>query len=142
MAEFSVRRADWSRDLDDLRAVRTRVFIEEQKVPIELEWDEHDADCVHVLALAQGKPVGTGRLTPDGHIGRMAVLPEWRGHGVGARMLEALMKTARERGDRVCRLHAQTSAIGFYTRYGFRTEGGEYMEAGIPHRTMALALTQ
>lgn len=138
MPEIEVRLTDWSRDLPALRDVRTRVFIEEQHVPVALEWDEVDAESVHALASADGAPIGTGRLTPDGHIGRMAVLEQWRGRGVGSRLLEILMKAARERGDTVCRLHAQTHALDFYTRYGFRTEGGEFMDAGIPHQTMVL----
>lgn len=138
MPEIEVRLTDWSRDLSALRDVRTRVFIEEQHVPVALEWDEEDAESVHALASADGTPIGTGRLTPDGHIGRMAVLAQWRGRGVGSRLLEILMEAARERGDTICRLHAQTHALAFYTRYGFRTEGKEFMDAGIPHQTMVL----
>lgn len=136
MRNFAVRIADWSQDLAALRRVRTQVFIEEQKVPEDLEWDAIDAECVHALALRGEEPIGTGRLTPDGHIGRMAVVREWRGHGVGSRLLEALMEAARRRGDRVLRLNAQTHAIPFYTRYGFATEGEEFLEAAIPHRSM------
>jgi predicted GNAT family N-acyltransferase len=138
MTDFAVRIADWSHDLPALRSVRTHVFIEEQKVPEELEWDEIDSQCLHALALADGEPVGTGRLTPDGHIGRMAVLREWRDRGVGSRLLETLIEAARDRGDRACRLNAQTYVMGFYARYGFRPEGEEFMEAGIPHRGMVL----
>lgn len=138
MSDFTVRIADWSRDFPALHKVRTRVFIEEQHVPEELEWDKTDADCVHVLALYGEEPVGTGRLTPDGHIGRMAVQHEWRNHGVGSRLLETLIEAARVRGDRTCRLNAQTYVMGFYARYGFRPEGEEFMEAGIPHRSMVL----
>ena len=138
MSEVAIRLTGWARDEAPLRAVRARVFIEEQHVPEELEWDELDARCVHALASVDGEPVGTGRLTPDGHIGRMAVLPAWRGHGVGARLLRTLMDVGRERGDRTCRLHAQIHAMPFYERFGFRPEGGEFMDAGIPHRTMFL----
>ncbi|HEX5313418.1 MAG TPA: GNAT family N-acetyltransferase [Gammaproteobacteria bacterium] len=137
MTDFSIRLADWSDDLPALRDIRTRVFIEEQQVPLALEWDELDGQCVHALAVAGAEPVGTGRLTPDGHIGRMAVLREWRGRGVGAALLDILMHAARARGDHVCRLHAQTHALGFYSRYGFLPEGEIFMEAGIPHQTMA-----
>lgn len=142
MTDIAVRIADWSRDFAALREVRTRVFIEEQKVPEALEWDEIDAACIHALACAGDKPVGTGRLTPDGHIGRMAVLAEWRGRGVGASILETLIAAARSRGDRLCRLNAQTYAMGFYARYGFRPEGEEFIEAEIPHRSMVLYLDQ
>ena len=138
MSEFSVRSAEWGPDTEALREVRTRVFIEEQKVPKDMEWDELDADCLHALALAGDKPIGTGRLTPDGHIGRMAVLAEWRNRGVGAALLAHLMKAARQRGDTFCELNAQVRAIGFYERFGFHVQGGEFMDAGIPHRVMRL----
>lgn len=138
MNEIKVRLTDWSHDRVGIRSVRTRVFIDEQKVPEELEWDEIDGNCMHALAFAADEPVGTGRLTAEGYIGRMAVLPDWRGRGVGARILETLMAAARTRGDRICRLNAQTYAMGFYARYGFRPEGEEFMEAGIPHRRMVL----
>ncbi|MGH8162006.1 MAG: GNAT family N-acetyltransferase, partial [Gammaproteobacteria bacterium] len=110
MVEFEVRSADWRHDRAALREIRTRVFIEEQKVPVELEWDSLDADCIHVLAWAGDQAVGTGRLTPDGHIGRMAVLAHWRGRGVGARLLAHLVDVARERGGMSCHLDAQVSA--------------------------------
>lgn len=133
-----MRLAAWTQDEAALREVRTRVFIEEQRVPKELEWDELDPRCVHVLALADDVAVGTGRLTPDGYIGRMAVLSEWRSRGVGARLLQTLLEEARNRGDLVCRLHAQVTAIPFYRRFGFQVDGDEFMDAGIPHQTMFL----
>jgi predicted GNAT family N-acyltransferase len=119
------------------RAIREAVFVCEQQVPIELEWDEFDARSLHALALGDGdQPVGTGRLLPDGRIGRMAVLPPWRGRGVGAAILSALIAhAARLEMPRVL-LHAQTHAAGFYARGGFLTVGGEFLEAGIPHVTM------
>ncbi|MDN5863648.1 MAG: GNAT family N-acetyltransferase [Gammaproteobacteria bacterium] len=134
--EFTVREADWERDRRALRDVRTRVFVEEQDVPPDLEWDGLDAQCVHMLATAGGIPVGTGRLAPDGHIGRMAVVADWRGCGVGQALLEALMAAARERGHSHCRLNAQISAMGFYKRFGFEPHGVDFMEAGIVHRAM------
>lgn len=136
MSDIRVRLAGWSQDESTLRDVRTRVFIEEQQVPKELEWDELDRACVHALAFAGERAVGTGRLTPDGYIGRMAVLQNWRNRGIGTRLLQSLLEVARKRGDLICRLHAQVSAIGFYERFGFHTEGEEFMDAGIPHRTM------
>ncbi len=140
MRAYTVRLGDWTRDLDALRRIRTQVFIEEQKVPVELEWDEIDSHCVHVLALAGAQPIATGRLTPDGYIGRMAVLAPWRGRGVGAEILQKLLQIARDRGDRECRLNAQTHARGFYARFGFEAEGTEFLEAGIPHQAMRLRL--
>jgi len=133
---FTIRRATWHGDLHRLRAVREAVFIREQNVPRELEWDEIDSQCDHVLAEAQGEPVGTGRLLPDGHIGRMAVLPAWRNRGVGGAILNELAAMAGERGIQRLTLHAQTHARAFYERHGFRAEGEEFTEAGIPHVRM------
>jgi len=111
--------------------------VREQRVPLELEMDEQDVRCDHALAYAaDGSTVGTGRLLPDGHIGRMAVLREWRGKGVGALLLQAVVDQARRRGHAAARLNAQTHAAGFYRRFGFEVSGPEFMEAGIPHVPM------
>ncbi|OWW22808.1 GCN5 family acetyltransferase [Noviherbaspirillum denitrificans] len=133
---------DWATQREGAQAVRYDVFVLEQKVPLEMEWDEMDAQCVHALALdSEGSVIGTGRLLPDGHIGRMAVRPQVRGQGIGALMLEALVEAARKRGDREVMLNAQTQAEAFYERYGFRREGEVFMEAGIPHIHMRRELT-
>jgi len=138
---YYVERVDWQSAAAPLRQVRRLVFVEEQGVPEELEWDEWDARCVHVLArTSTGEPVGTGRLLPDAHIGRMAVLPRWRRHGVASAMLRELLAVARERGDDVVRLNAQTQAMPFYLRFGFAAQGPEFQDAGIPHRLMVLRL--
>ena len=134
--QLRVRAADWDADRAALRAVREQVFVREQAVPIELEWDEFDPLCQHVVAEAAGQAIGTGRLLPDGHIGRMAVLEPWRGQGVGSALLEALLRLARDRAIRRARLNAQSRAVGFYRRHGFIAEGEEFVEAGIPHRSM------
>jgi predicted GNAT family N-acyltransferase len=139
---FTVRRALWERDLPALRAVREAVFVHEQNVPPELEWDDIDAECTHVLAEAKGDAIGTGRLLPDGHIGRMAVLAAWRGQGVGSAMLDALIAIAHQRRIRTVVLNAQTHARHFYERRGFRATGAAFMEAGIPHITMILELVR
>ncbi len=134
---FSIRDATWERDLERLRTVRIAVFIVEQNIPEELEWDEFDAASMHVIAEdCEGSPVGCGRLLPDGHLGRMAVTSDWRGRGVGAAMLERLVALARLRGDERARLNAQTHAIPFYARFGFTPVGAAYLEAGIPHQAM------
>jgi predicted GNAT family N-acyltransferase len=133
---------DYLLALPELRAVRETVFVEEQKVPIEDEWDALDPECVHVIARAlDGRAIGTGRLTPEHKIGRMAVLPEWRGKGVGDAMLLALVEEAQERGWREVALNAQVSAIDFYVRHGFRPEGERFWEAGIEHQAMRRELT-
>jgi len=136
-------------------AVRSRVFVEEQGVPLEVELDDKDPECWHVLAYltkktsssssggpaAQGEEecvVGTARLLPNGHIGRMAVLPSARGLGIGAQMLEVVMVKARELGHREVALSAQTRAAGFYKRAGFVPEGELFVEegTGIMHVNM------
>jgi predicted GNAT family N-acyltransferase len=111
--------------------IRLEVFVQEQHVPAELEMDDKDAVCLHAVAYdAQGTPVATGRLLPDGHIGRMAVRKPHRGTGIGGRLLQGLMAQARARGDREVVLSAQTHAAPFYLRHGFVQRGGEFMEAG------------
>jgi len=138
---YSVREVDWIADRDALRAVRWKVFVEEQHVPEDEEWDDEDPVSRHVVAAtAEGTPIGTGRLLRDGHIGRMAVLAQWRGRGVGSTVLARLLQLAREARHAVVRLHAQTHAIGFYEKHGFAVEGEEFMEAGIPHYVMSLRL--
>ena len=137
MPEFTVRRADWRQDHDALAAVRRTVFIDEQRVPEEMEWDAHDAVSMHWLAEdAAGRAIGCARLLPDGHIGRMAVLATWRGRGVGRALLAAVLDWARARGHTQVALSAQTHAMDFYRRAGFETVGDVYDEAGIPHIAM------
>ena len=134
---FSIRLCNWDEARAEARRIRELVFVREQGVPLELEMDEQDVRCDHALAYAaDGRAVGTGRLLPDGHVGRMAVLKEWRGKGVGALVLQALVGRARERGHTNIRLNAQTYAAGFYRRFGFEVSGAEFMEAGIPHVAM------
>jgi predicted GNAT family N-acyltransferase len=138
-AGYTVRHVRWCDARDQLSAVRRAVFVVEQSVPEDLEWDEHDAEAVHALAsTTAGAPIGTGRVLRDGRIGRMAVVSEWRGRGVGGAILQSLLDAARERGYADLKLHAQTHAIGFYVRHGFAVAGDEFMEAGIPHREMLL----
>lgn len=138
---FTIRRVDWAQSADDLRAVRHAVFIVEQGIAEELEWDAFDPACTHALAFdVSGEAIGCGRLLPDGHIGRLAVLPKWRGHGVGSALLCELMDLARERGQARVLLNSQTRAMPFYARHGFAAEGDEFMEADIPHQAMARSL--
>jgi hypothetical protein len=138
MPEVSVRILAWPDAEAEAMRIRDAVFVAEQGVPREIERDEWDRRSDHALAFDRaGRIIGTGRLLPDGHIGRMAVLPEWRGQGIGGRILAALMARARERGMRRVVLNAQTHAAPFYARHGFVAFGEEFMEAGIPHVAMA-----
>lgn len=107
-------------------------------MPVELEWDGLDADCIHVLAVIGEKPIGTARLQLNGHIGRMAVLKEWRKQGVGSALLQRLLTEIRNRLIQPAMLNAQTDAVGFYQKFGFQAEGDVFMDAGIPHVQMVL----
>lgn len=141
-SDIRIEFARYPEDLPALRAVREPVFILEQAVPPELEWDAEDAQSIHVIARApDGNPIGTARLTPQYSIGRMAVLAPWRGRGVGSALLAALIDKARELAYPFLELHAQTHAISFYEGFGFVAFGPEYDEAGIAHRSMRRSLT-
>jgi predicted GNAT family N-acyltransferase len=140
---FNIQLMTWSDALPLARAVREQVFIVEQGVPRELEWDDWDARSDHSIALdVDSNAIGTARLLPGGRIGRMAVLAHSRRNGVGAALLKALLQLARDRGMPEVILHAQTHAAGFYRRFGFSARGEEFIEAGIPHQEMHLRLTR
>ncbi len=131
----------WSALAEQASAIRFKVFVDEQRVPRDMELDEFDALSCHALAWIGERAVGTGRLLPDGHIGRMAVLEPWRGCGVGAALLEALIGEARRLGMPILALNAQTHALGFYARFGFVPKGPQFDEAGLPHQAMEKRLT-
>jgi predicted GNAT family N-acyltransferase len=151
---YVVRVAEDPADLEECFAVRKEVFVGEQGVPEDLEYDEYDAVAVHVLAVREdGVPLGTGRLLHGeaaaakaggdpsvGSLGRLAVTREARGLGVGAALVRAIEDAARARGLAAVDLHAQTHALAFYERLGYEAYGPEYPEAGIPHRAMRRAL--
>jgi len=138
---FRIITGDWESVREDAQRVRIEVFVIEQNVPIELEWDEGDEVSTHAIAFdEEGQPVATGRLLPNGYIGRMAVIKPLRGCGLGREVLEALLRQAREDGHKDLLLHAQTHALSFYEKQGFIAEGEEFLEADIPHRLMRLTL--
>lgn len=130
------RVADWSIDRDTLSNIRYRVFIEEQKVPVELEWDEYDNSATHFIASCDDTAVACARLKSDGQIGRMAVLQDYRNQGIGQALLRFVLQTAAEKNMNEVYLHAQVSAIPFYEKQGFITVGDIFYEADIPHREM------
>ncbi|GGV16685.1 GNAT family N-acetyltransferase [Streptomyces spectabilis] len=151
----SCRVAEGRADLDACFAVRKEVFVAEQGVPEDLEYDAYDQGAVHVLAVSRedGAPLGTGRLLTGeaaaaknggdatvGALGRLAVLRSARGLGAGAALVRAIEDAARERGLAAVDLHAQTQALGFYERLGYEAYGPEFPDAGIPHRAMRKAL--
>jgi len=126
----------WKKARAHAAPIRFAVFVEEQGVPIDIELDGQDVLSVHAIVFDEEKPVATGRLLPDGHIGRMAVLKDWRRRGIGALMLQSLMQRAKERGYTEVALSAQVQAVRFYRAHGFTPEGDEYLEAGIKHQAM------
>lgn len=135
-----MRPCDWFVDESGLAQVRRMVFIEEQGVPEAMEWEPIDPQCNWFAAWHEGVAVGIARLTPQGRLGRMAVLKAWRGLGIGSRLLEMALNAAREQQMVKLELHAQCHALTFYQRFGFVVVGPEFDEAGIPHRQMILNL--
>ena len=137
MNTYVVNIVDWQSHESTLSTIRDVVFIDEQNVPEELERDPMDVNYIHALATTiDGTPIGTGRLISEGKIGRMAVLKEWRGKGIGREILSALVKAATEQGYDEVSLDAQIHAQDFYQRQGFVAYGDEFMDAGIPHIKM------
>ncbi len=132
---------DWQSLRRWAEPLRFAVFVEEQNVPADIELDSFDALSVHAVAFApDGEALGTGRLLPDGHIGRMAVAKPARGHGIGSALLETLMDEARRCGHTHAVLSAQTHAVAFYGKHGYTRVGDVYDDAGIPHVTMRCPL--
>ena len=141
MSELKFTLGDWSSLGGAAGAVRTAVFVREQGIPADMEWDEWDARSLHCVAYDGDQPVATGRLLPDAHIGRMAVLAAYRRRGVGGRILDALIDAARDRGDARIELSAQSYVVAFYEQRGFSSVGAPYDEAGIAHQKMQRLLT-
>ncbi len=142
---LDLRLGTWDELGREAKAIREAVFVQEQQIPAEMEWDAADTSCVHAVAYNRfGMALGTGRLLEHApgvaRIGRMAVLQPMRGAHVGQAVLDALLQCARQRGEREVLLHAQLSAAGFYTRAGFATRGSPFDEAGIAHVEMVRAL--
>ncbi|MDO8312622.1 MAG: GNAT family N-acetyltransferase [Sideroxyarcus sp.] len=138
---FTVSLVCWHDGEPLLRAIREAVFIREQGVPAELEWDEFDETCRHALALSlNGDVVGCGRILTTGHIGRIAVMKPWREQKVGTAIMEALLDEARSRGYKQVDVDAQIHAMPFYHGFGFVEHGKKFMDAGLPHIKMKLKL--
>lgn len=143
LSNIQIVLGDWANLRDSASAIRFEVFVEEQHVPETEELDAMDDLCVHALAFdEQGEVIATGRLLPDGHIGRMAVKRSERGKGVGAAVLQALMDAALKKGFEEVVLGAQLHAQGFYERQGFAAFGEVFMDANIEHIMMKKTLKQ
>jgi predicted GNAT family N-acyltransferase len=137
---ISVETTEFKPFAEPIHAIRFEVFVHEQNVPPELEIDGLDPDCLHALAFDDQKPVATGRLLHDGHIGRVAVLNPYRNQGIGTAIMKSLIAAAQSRSFQTVCLSSQTHAVPFYEQLGFQIEGPTYQEAGIDHVDMTLNL--
>ena len=140
MNDVEVLQVSWQDMEPHLRHIRTKVFIEEQNVPEDLEWEEADLNAVHLLVKAEGQYVATARLLNTGQIGRMAVLEPYRLSGLGSAMLVELLSIAEEKNMQSVVLNAQVDALAFYKKQGFKIESDVFDDAGIPHRKMSKSL--
>jgi predicted GNAT family N-acyltransferase len=140
---ISIQITHWDSAKSMVMPIRHEIFIHEQKVPEDMEWDEFDVTAWHAIATENNQTVGTGRLIINGRIakiGRMAVQSARRNQGIGKSILKALIKSAKEKGAQECILHAQTHALAFYAKEDFEPHGPIFDEAGIPHVEMRLIL--
>jgi predicted GNAT family N-acyltransferase len=135
-----VKTLSWTEGDQVLSAIRREVFIDEQQVPEELEWDGEDSNALHFLATVENEPVGCARLLPNGHVGRMAVLKAWRGMGAGRRLMKVILMEAEKLKLSHLFLNAQTQAAEFYLKFGFKQVGGAFADASIPHIRMEKTL--
>lgn len=143
MRKFNIQMADWRHEQKEIKAIRHAVFIIEQNVPEELEWDDQDASAFHLLATTDNaESVGTVRLLKTGKIGRMAVLKKYRSQGAGKMLMDAVLNLAEKNNFPSVFLHSQVSAVTFYEAFGFTIISEEYEEAGIPHRKMKKSLVE
>jgi hypothetical protein len=140
---ISIQITHWDEAKSQVMPIRHAVFIKEQEVPEELEWDEFDQDALHAIVKKDQEVIGTARLIIDKantRIGRMAIQKKYREQGIGQKLLSILIQTAKEKGAQECILHAQTHAIAFYAKADFEPNGPIFDEAGIPHVEMRLIL--
>ena len=132
---------NWQQHNQEIKQIRTTVFIEEQHVPADLEWDEFDTQSIHFLAFHNNKAIATARLKPDGQIGRMAVVKDYRYKGIGKKLLTTVISRAENTGFSMIYLHAQKKAINFYKQFNFINNGEEFTDAGIKHQAMYKIIT-
>ena len=140
MSNTIVRKADWQNDMVSIMRIREAVFINEQNIPAEQEWDDLDSQATHFLSIDGNYAMGTARLTKEseecGRVGRVAVLKDWRGLDIGEAIIQAMIQEAKLQGFKMLTLSAQKHVIKFYQRFGFEAIGHEFLEVGIPHFDM------
>lgn len=138
---FEIRVARWPQDAALIKSIRRKVFVIEQGLEPEIEWDGKDASATHVLASVDGEYIGTGRIQASGHLGRLSVISSYRGLGIGKAMISHLLEIARAQKHELAYLNAQVHAVSFYEQFGFVVIGKVFMVAGIPHQRMELDLS-
>ena len=138
MSKFNIVAADWATLKQDAQSIRERVFIQEQQIDAAEEWDAQDPISLHFVVYADLKPIATARLLDNNSIGRVAVLKAYRGQGIGQLLMLDIIQQAQKQQRKALKLSAQVHAIAFYQGLGFKVEGAEYLDCGIPHRDMSL----
>lgn len=140
MSELKLVVGDWERLGQEAKFVREQVFIMEQNISAEEEWDQHDALSTHFVIYDQKQAIATARLLNDGHVGRVAVLKTYRGHGIGKLIMQYIIGYAEQQHRNELILSAQVHAIPFYDALGFQVLGESYLDCGIPHVDMSISL--
>ncbi|MFD1438790.1 GNAT family N-acetyltransferase [Acinetobacter terrae] len=141
MSPFTIRTGRWDELQNDAKLIREQVFIHEQQIPVEDEWDAEDAVSVHFVVYDQDQPIATARLLQNNSVGRVAVLKSYRGVGIGKLLMQQIIQQAKHEQREFLKLSSQVHAIQFYASLGFNVEGEEYLDCAIPHIDMRLVLT-
>lgn len=140
MTELKIRSGSWDELQNDAKLIREQVFIQEQHIPVEEEWDAQDAVALHFVVYDQAQPIATARLLQNNSIGRVAVLKSHRGLGIGKLLMQAIIEQAKSEQREFLKLSSQVYAIQFYAGLGFQVQGDEYLDCGIAHIDMYLKL--
>lgn len=142
MSQFTIRTGRWDELQNDAKLIREQVFIQEQQIPVEDEWDAEDAISVHFVVYDQDQPIATARLLQNNSVGRVAVLKSHRGTGIGKLLMQKIIQQAKHQQREFLKLSSQVHAIQFYAGLGFNVEGEQYLDCGIPHIDMRLLFTR
>ena len=141
MSPFTIRAGRWDELQNDAKLIREQVFIQEQQIAVEDEWDAEDAVSVHFVVYDQDQPIATARLLQNNSVGRVAVLKSHRGVGIGKLLMQQIIQQAKHEQRKFLKLSSQVYAMQFYTGLGFKVEGEQYLDCGIPHIDMRLLFT-
>ncbi|MCT8090373.1 GNAT family N-acetyltransferase [Acinetobacter kookii] len=140
MTELKIRSGSWDELQNDAKLIREQVFIQEQHIPVEEEWDAQDAVALHFVVYDQAQPIATARLLQNHSLGRVAVLKAYRGQGIGKLLMLEMIQQAKHEQRKFLKLSSQVHAMQFYAGLGFMVQGEQYLDCGIPHIDMYLKL--